>query len=152
MLESVMVAILKVVAYITCGRRLLMFEHVGIPEAGIQVVQGTVEEGEAPEAAVMRDAEEETGLSGLTMAGLLGGEFLNLRRGGSPQCQHRSYFHLDLPGKPAGRWRHYEAHASDGSPPIEFELYWVSVDSPPLLAGGQDRYLTDLLKRLDSAA
>ena len=118
-----MATIHKVVAYITFERRLLVFEHVRIPEAGVQIVQGTVEEGEAPEGAVMREAEEETGLSGLTLAGLLGGEFLKLRRGGSPQCQHRSYFHLDLPGKPAGRWRHYEAHASDGSPPIEFELY-----------------------------
>ncbi len=56
-----MAIVQKVVAYITCGRWLLVFEHVGIPEAGVQVVQGTVEEGERLEDAVLREAREETG-------------------------------------------------------------------------------------------
>ena len=51
----------KVVAYITAGRRLLVFEHVRFTEARVQVVQGTVEGGETPKDAVMREAEEETG-------------------------------------------------------------------------------------------
>ena len=39
----------------------LLIEH---PNAGIQAPAGTVEDGEPPEAAAVREAEEETGLSG----------------------------------------------------------------------------------------
>lgn len=62
----------KVYAYITCGSRLLVFEHPHVPEAGIQVPGGTVEAGELPEAAVLREAHEETGLSDLKIQAFLG--------------------------------------------------------------------------------
>ena len=139
-----MAIVQKVVAYITCGRWLLVFEHVGIPEAGIQVVQGTVEDGERLEDAVMREAREETGLAGLTLDSFLGDELLEVRREGSREMQRRSFYHLDLLGTPPQRWRHYEDHASDGSPPIEFELYWMPVVPPPELAGGQGKHLCKL--------
>ena len=46
----------KVYAYITHANRLLVFRHVDEPDAGIQVPGGTMEEGEAPDEAVMREA------------------------------------------------------------------------------------------------
>jgi 8-oxo-dGTP pyrophosphatase MutT (NUDIX family) len=53
----------KVTAFITREQRgkpyLLLFEH---PSAGIQIPAGTVESGEPPEAAVIREVAEETGL------------------------------------------------------------------------------------------
>ena len=79
-----MATIHKVVAYITFERRLLVFEHVGIPEAGVQVVQGTVEEGERLEDAVMREAREETGLAGLGFSNHLKTERTGLGRGEIP--------------------------------------------------------------------
>jgi len=45
----------KVYAYITHANRLLVFLHVDVPDAGVQVPGGTVEEGEAPDEAVMRE-------------------------------------------------------------------------------------------------
>jgi 8-oxo-dGTP pyrophosphatase MutT (NUDIX family) len=64
---------LKVTAFITrqsqAGYELLLFEH---PHAGIRIPAGTVESGESPEAAVMREAAEETGLTGLTIREYLG--------------------------------------------------------------------------------
>lgn len=70
----------KVLAYITHGNRLLVFRHPHAPEAGIQVPAGTVEEGEDPGTAVLREAAEETGLdagadrrSGDDAAGAAGG-------------------------------------------------------------------------------
>ena len=45
----------KVYAYITYANRLLVFRHVDGPDAGIQVPGGTIEEGEAPDEAVMRE-------------------------------------------------------------------------------------------------
>ena len=139
-----MATIHKVVAYINFERRLLVFEHVGIPEAGVRVVQGTVEDGERLEDAVMREAREETGLAGFTLRSFLGDELLEDWRAGSREMQCRSFYHLELLGPPPQRWRHFEDHAPDGSPPIEFELYWMPVVPPPELAGGQGKYLREL--------
>ncbi len=58
----------KVTAFISRpsdqGHDLLLFQH---PNAGVQIPAGTVEEGETPEAAVLREAAEETGLAPLTI-------------------------------------------------------------------------------------
>ncbi|MYI86806.1 MAG: NUDIX domain-containing protein [Dehalococcoidia bacterium] len=43
-------------------RELLVFEHAGIAEAGLQVPGGTVEGGETPLQAVSREVLEESGL------------------------------------------------------------------------------------------
>jgi 8-oxo-dGTP pyrophosphatase MutT (NUDIX family) len=51
------------------GYDLLLFKH---PTAGIQIPAGTVEPGEAPETAALREAAEETGLSGLRIRRYLG--------------------------------------------------------------------------------
>jgi len=63
----------KVAAFITrkrdSGLELLLFEH---PHAGIQIPAGTVEPSESPEGAALREAVEETGLSGLTISQYLG--------------------------------------------------------------------------------
>lgn len=63
----------KVTVFITRpapdGHHLLLFEH---PNAGIQIPAGTVEFGETPEAAAVREAAEETGLTALTLRRTLG--------------------------------------------------------------------------------
>jgi ADP-ribose pyrophosphatase YjhB (NUDIX family) len=50
----------KVTAFVTRGEALLLFRH---PQAGIQLPAGTVEEGEGPAEAVLREVAEETGLT-----------------------------------------------------------------------------------------
>jgi 8-oxo-dGTP pyrophosphatase MutT (NUDIX family) len=63
----------KVTAFVTRtvkGRReLLLFQH---PYAGIQIPAGTVEPGEAPEAAAIRETHEETGLHDVAIDQYLG--------------------------------------------------------------------------------
>jgi ribosomal protein S18 acetylase RimI-like enzyme/8-oxo-dGTP pyrophosphatase MutT (NUDIX family) len=63
----------KVTAFVTRGSgahlELLLFEH---PFAGNQIPAGTVEEGEAPEEAVLREVAEETGLTTLPVRRYLG--------------------------------------------------------------------------------
>jgi ADP-ribose pyrophosphatase YjhB (NUDIX family) len=53
------------------GREVLLFEH---PYAGNQIPAGTVEEGESPDAAVLREAFEETGLNSFAGVRFLGVE------------------------------------------------------------------------------
>lgn len=63
----------KVTAFITResrdGRDLLLFKH---PYAGVQIPAGTVEDGETPEEAVLREVCEETGLTLLSVDQYLG--------------------------------------------------------------------------------
>lgn len=57
------------------GAELLLFAH---PYAGIQIPAGTVEPGESPAAAALREAGEETGLSDFSALSYLGCEEVQL--------------------------------------------------------------------------
>jgi 8-oxo-dGTP diphosphatase len=142
----------KVAAYITCDRQLLVFSHPEFPEAGIQIPAGTVAEGENFEDAVLREAFEETGLSGLRIQSTLGTCIYDMRPlTGKNVDIHRHFYHLSIPG-PVERtkWRHWERNPSEGSTePIMFELYWVNFpEDVPELSGG----LGDMLHKLMTVA
>ena len=118
----------KVIAYITSGDRLLVFRHTQHPEAGIQVPAGTVEGGELPEEAVLREAHEETGLDNLVIRSYLGFREYDFTTHGEVEIHRWHFYHLEFKGDAPIRWRHYERHPSNGSSnPIEFELFWVRV-------------------------
>ena len=139
----------KVFAYITHAGRLLVFRHTQFPEAGIQVPAGTVADGEQPEAAVLREAFEETGLTGLELDVLLGETVGIASDAGLDEAHHRTYYHLRCTGDPPQVWRHWECDASDGSPPIEFELFWAPLpDGLPQLLPAHAAMLSELLARL----
>jgi 8-oxo-dGTP diphosphatase len=145
------------VAYITRGNRLPVFRHVDHAEAGIQVPGGSIEDGESPKEAVLREAHEETGLEGLQVRAFLGRHDLDLARYGKPRCGEAGivrmfYYHLAFEGDTPERWIHSEMDPSDGTPnpdgiraPIPFELYWVRFpDEVPELIGEQGFYLHKL--------
>jgi 8-oxo-dGTP pyrophosphatase MutT (NUDIX family) len=120
----------KVYAYITHGKRLLVFEHVGMPEAGWQVPGGTVEPGETLEAAVLREVWEETGLANVQIARFLGQRVRDMSDFGRDEEQRRHYFHLTVTEEPPERWRHL---AEDQ---YIFEFSWADMPdgAPPLIA------------------
>ncbi|UCC64852.1 MAG: NUDIX domain-containing protein [Anaerolineae bacterium] len=140
----------KVIAYITAGDKLLLFRHPHHPEAGIQVPAGTVEEGESLEAAVLREAREETGLGNLAIRSYLGLQEVDLSALGLSGVQRRHFFHLALCGDAPARWRHDENYPSDGSAgPIEFEFFWARFPNQvPELAGGQGEMFSKLEKAM----
>ena len=135
----------KVYCYITSGDRLLIFRHVDFPEAGIQVPGGSIEPGEAPDAAALREAEEETGLRDLSLVGLLGEVERDMSDFGRDEVQRRWFYHLRCETETPAAWRHDETMYSEGDGPITFEFTWVSMRSelPSLIAG-----MGDLLPRL----
>ena len=138
----------RVHAYITHGKRLLVFEHTDFPEAGIQVPAGTVQNGESPEVAVLREAEEETGLVGLQLVSELGNFQHDMREFGLEEIQHASFYHLQCNNTPPERWRHDE---TDGGirDPIRFELYWAAAPADvPELKNLDGAMLGELYQRL----
>ncbi len=136
--------------YITHGSRLLVVEHVN-SEAGVQLPAGTVKGGEAPEAAVMREAQEETGLDGLHFVSALGDFEHDMREFGVEETQHAWFYHLRCGEPPPDRRQHDETHGGTAAP-IRFELYWVPIpDGVPELIGLQGTMLSQLYQRLDVA-
>ncbi len=136
----------KAFAYITFGGHLLVFEHVGIPEAGIQVPAGTIDNGESPNDAVIREATEETGLSAFGQVAFLGIAEFDVRPFGKDELHRRHFFQHPLSDTPIERWRHCETDASDQpGVKIEFELYWLLFsDSAELLAPGHGIFVSKL--------
>ena len=137
----------KVLAYLTHGDRLLVFSHPHAPEAGIQVPAGTLKDGERPEDGVLREANEETGLSRLRLARFLGESLRDMAEFGIDQIHHRRYYHVVCEEDPPERWRHLESDPSDGGPaPIVFEFFWARLpDEVPELAGAQGEMLPELM-------
>jgi 8-oxo-dGTP pyrophosphatase MutT (NUDIX family) len=138
----------KVVAYIVWEDKVLVFRHRDFPEAGLQVPAGTIRDGETPEEAVLREAQEETGLARLSIVSFLGRQEYDI----APyrdEIQDRYVFHIGVSGTPPNEWMHYEHH--DGlHQPTAFSFYWLPLTSPELdeLVVGQG----DLLRRLPAYA
>ncbi|HET7078433.1 MAG TPA: NUDIX domain-containing protein [Chloroflexia bacterium] len=145
----------KVFAYITHGRRLLVFRHPESPEAGIQVPAGTVQPGEDLAAAVLREAAEETGRTDLVLVRFLGEQVRDRRDVGRDvgrdEIHHRHFYHLRCTGDPPATWRHWETDPSDGSPgPIPFDFFWAPLpDGVPELIAGHGNLLPQLLAALE---
>ncbi len=114
----------KVFAYITHNHRLLVFRHIHCPEAGIQVPAGTIEPDEHPDKAVLREAFEETGLTDLTLACLLGEQERDMSDFGLNEIHYRRFYHLLCTGNPPETWQHEEGYSEIR--PI-FEFFWASL-------------------------
>lgn len=137
----------KVFAYITSGDRLLVFSHPSEPEAGIQVPAGTIEPGEEPAAAVLREAWEETGLTSLKLAGFLGEQVWV--HYSLTEIHRRHFFYLICEGAPPDTWQHWERTPSDDSGEHLYEFFWVPLpDGVPELIAGHDALLPELYKAM----
>ncbi len=138
----------KAFAYITHKCRLLVFRHVDVPEAGVQVPAGTIEPGESPAQAMMREAREETGLADLALGRFLG-EAVYIMHDAPELCtpvewHHRFFFHLRCLGEPPPTWRHAELHGLDGAADsIAFEFFWADLpDCVPALIADHDQFVS----------
>jgi len=139
----------RVFCYITCENRLLVFDHVDFPDAGTQIPGGTVEPGEEPETAALREAREETGLDGFSKPTLISQQTIDLEPFGKREIIDAWYYHVQYAGGATDRWRQWEATPGDGSPqPILFELYWLPLDQEIKLHGADGWYLDQVRARI----
>lgn len=136
----------RVFTYITHKGKLLVFDHVENPDLGMQIPGGTIEDGELPEQAAIREAKEETGLSEMSVKSFLGEFKKDLALIGRKETIHAWFFHLEASGQPPLRWRHSETDPHDRTDSIEFELYWVELYPKPELGGIDDGMYDQLLE------
>jgi len=98
--------------------QILAFRH---PSAGVQLVKGTIEPGETPQAAAVRELSEEAGINSAHSVRNLG-----LWDSGY-QAQIWSFHEVSVVGGLPEAWSHYTA---DGGGHV-FQFFWHSLDSEP---------------------
>lgn len=135
----------KVLAYITRERQnaleLLVFEHRDFPDAGLQIPAGTVEEGEAVEAALWREVLEESGLKAgqlqlmQKLAEYTGEKFRTIRH----------VFHLAALDNLPDAWTH-RVTGVGGDKHLVFVYRWESLPLKIELSGQQGHWLNQLKK------
>ena len=126
----------RVVAYVTRGTELLVFDHKEMPEVPTQVPAGRVDPEESLEAGLAREVEEEAGVAPIEIVGQLANpvEFERLYGPGA----HKSYaFHAVVePGGPDA-WEHPVTGTGMDSG-LTFLCRWVPLDECPPLWGDAD--------------
>ncbi|WP_251342880.1 NUDIX hydrolase [Haloplanus halophilus] len=135
----------KVCAYITRDEsEVLVFEGPG--HDGLQVPKGTVEPGERPREAMVREAIEESGLA--TFGGLhhLTTDVWTRRRS-PPKRYVRNFYHVPV-HEPRDSW----THTVTGAGPergTAFEFFWVDLPTDAAFALDLDDYLHALTGAAD---
>ena len=126
---------LRVVAYVTRGRELLVFEHLGLPSAGTQVPAGRLDPGESLKAGLARELDEEVGIRARVVREL----GYVTRRQGDGKVYESHYFQLES-DDPRDAWEHVVRGNGDDAG-LVFLCRFAPLEPPPQLAGRQAEFL-----------
>ncbi len=114
----------KAYAYITRNaaqtRQLLVFEHAK-EDAGVQVPKGTIEDGEDPREAVVREVREESGLTEFDSIRSLSTDVWNHHE--KPKAYRRHFFHL-VADEARDEWRHTVTGSGEDNG-VVYSYFWV---------------------------
>lgn len=133
----------KAYAYITRNDtqslQLLVFEHAN-HDVGVQVPKGTIEDGEAPRDAVVREVREESGLTEFDSIRQLTTDVWNHHE--KPKAYRRHFFHL-VADEERDQWEHtVTGNGEDNG--VVYSYFWVRPDSCSL-ARDMDDYVDRIL-------
>ncbi|HHX33710.1 MAG TPA: NUDIX domain-containing protein [Gammaproteobacteria bacterium] len=134
----------RVFTYITRDDQLLILEYVDGRYLQPQIPGGTLEKGELPAQAALREAQEETGLMALQLVKCLGSFERDLTDIGRDETIIAWFFHLRTNESTPDAWRHFECDSSEGFAPIEFAVSWVPLSDLPKLGGIDEAMLPEL--------
>ncbi len=98
-------------------QQLLLFRH---PLAGLQLLKGTVEEGESPESAALRELQEESGIHDAQISRKLGEIHF------SAYSQNWHLFLIEPAGALPDSW-HFFTEDDSG---LRFEFFWQDIVEP----------------------
>lgn len=115
------------------GHEILVFEHTE-HDAGVQIPKGTIDEGEHPRDAAIRELQEECGVDAVRTASPLSTDewFYEKRR----RLFRRHFFHVETTER-RDQWRH-EVTGGGEDDGFVFECYWAPVDDVSLVADMDD--------------
>jgi ADP-ribose pyrophosphatase YjhB (NUDIX family) len=127
---------LRVVAYVTRGDELLVFEHRDLPEAGTQVPAGRLDPGELLEEGLARELAEEVGIEAQVVREL---GTATRDHGEEVGTYETHYFHVET-DDPREAWEHEVSGAGDDAG-LVFSCHFVTRTPAPQLAGNQGEFL-----------
>ncbi len=143
---------IRVAAYVLRHRaarpELLVFDHVGLPEAGTQVPAGGVRPGESFEEAALREVAEETGLRTATAVRELAVEDKPHPETGQPR--RTTFLLLRAPADAPDAWRHHVT-GTDTDAGLTFACRFLPLPLARPLADDQDAWLGRVDPRLATA-
>ncbi|MFI0982313.1 NUDIX domain-containing protein [Streptomyces sp. NPDC021093] len=132
---------IRVAAHVIRDRpvpEVLVFDHVGMAEAGTQVPAGGVGPGEELRDAVVREVAEETGL--LTVAVVRRVAVEDKPHADTGQPRRTSFFFLRAPADTADEWTH-RVHGEGDDAGLTFACRFLPLPLKQPLADEQDAWL-----------
>src|SRR4051812_11961587 len=121
----------RVVAYVTRGRELLVFEHAGTT----QLPAGRVDPDETLEGGLVREVEEETGAEVRVVSKLADGEEFAQLFGAHEHETHA--FHAVPVAETPDEWTHHVTGTGMDAG-LAMPCRWVRLDDRPLIWGSPD--------------
>ncbi|MFJ8234071.1 NUDIX domain-containing protein [Streptomyces sp. NPDC094448] len=131
---------IRVAAYVIRQRAepgLLVFDHLGLPEAGTQIPAGGVRPGESLEEAVLREVYEETGLRSVVVRQIA---TENRAHPGTGQHRRTTYFYLRVAAETPDSWVHQVRGDGEDSG-LAFGCRFLPLPLERPLADAQDTWL-----------
>jgi 8-oxo-dGTP pyrophosphatase MutT (NUDIX family) len=135
----------RVVAYVTRGRELLVFEHEGTTH----LPAGRIDADESLEDGLAREVEEETGITGIRVIRELAGPEEVARLHGIGGNESHA-FHAVTDAETPAEWEHAVGGTGMDSQFV-FRCRWVPLDEPPLLWGKPDPLLERVRMSIDES-
>lgn len=118
---------------------LLVFEE-SKPDSGVQIPKGTIEDGETPREAVVRELREESGLRGFDAVRALTTDVW--QHYAKPKAYRRHFFHVEV-DVDRDEWRHTVTGDGDDEG-VVYSYFWIRPGALDL-ARSMDDYVARIL-------
>lgn len=142
----------KVMAYIVrrgaAVTEILVFDHVDMPEAGVQLPAGTIDNGEIPRMAAIREVHEETGLSDFSSIIFLGSHFYYYW---PPKTLLKRYCFLFVSEDKRDEWVHVVQGAGEDAQ-MRFRIYWLPINHSLRLTSDFGLYLRNTKELIEKGS